>query len=639
MTDQKITRQYGLWDSPITPVSLARGISFSGLAWDQDGTLVWLEGRADRGVLMVQSAGGQAPRELNSEFSTRARVGYGGGDFTVGHGQVYFVEVASGRLYRQPHSTGVARPVTPAFGYAASPALSPNGRWLLYVHTYEDQDSLALVDAAGQYWPVRLVSGDDFYMQPAWHPDGRHIAWIAWDFPNMPWDGTFLRVGTLSTVSEDAPGLPALEQVATIAGRENTSIFQPEFSPDGRFLVYISDITGWWQLYTYDLESGEHRQLTFVEAEHGIPAWVQGTRTYGFSPDSRRLIFIRSQEGSNSLWQVELEAGAETRLPLENIYSSLDGIALSPRGQEVALLASGAKQPARVIRLHLPGGSSVSRIQVLRRAAAEDLPAEAYSQPEPQSWTGHDGETVYGLFYPPHNPTFTGIGLPPLVVSIHGGPTSQARTTFNPRAQFFTSQGYAYLDVNYRGSTGYGRAYRDKLRGNWGIYDVQDAVSGARALVDSGAVDGSKMVIIGGSAGGYTVLQALVDFPGFFKAGICLYGISNQFTAATETHKFEARYSDLLLGPLPEAAEIYHQRSPINFADKIQDPIAFFQGEEDMVVPRNQSDAMVASLQRRGVPHIYHVYPGEGHGFRKAENIEDLYKTIEAFLKQYVIFT
>jgi dipeptidyl aminopeptidase/acylaminoacyl peptidase len=475
-------------------------------------------------------------------------------------------------------------------------------------------------------------------MQPAWHPDGRHIAWIAWDFPNMPWDGTFLRVGTLSTVTEDAPGLPALEQVATIAGDETTSIFQPEFSPDGRLLAYVSDATGWWQLYVYDLESGEHRQLTFIEAEHGAPAWVQGVRTYGITPDSQKLVFIRNQEGINSLWQLELDTGAEAPLPLDETYSSLDGIAVSPDGREVALLASGARQPARVIRFRLPG-SAAARVQVLRRATAEDLPPETYSEPEPRRWAGHDGETVHGLFYPPHNLGFAGIGKPPLVVSVHGGPTSQARSAFNPRSQFFTSRGYAYLDVNYRGSTGYGRAYRDQLRGNWGIFDVQDAVSGARGLVEAGTVDGSKLVIIGGSAGGYTVLQALVDFPGFFKAGICLYGISNQFTAATETHKFEQSYSDLLLGPLPEAAEIYRQRSPINFADKIQDPVAFYQGEEDVVVPRNQSDEMVASLQRRGVPHIYHVYPGEGHGFRKAENIAHLYQTIEAFLQQYVIFT
>ncbi len=249
-----------------------------------------------------------------------------------------------------------------------------------------------------------------------------------------------------------------------------------------------------------------------------------------------------------------------------------------------------------------------------------------------------DGGNVHGLFYPPVNPAFEGSGVPPLIVRVHGGPTSQAFNAFNSQAQFFTSRGYAVLDVNYRGSTGYGREYRNLLRGSWGIYDVQDAVSGAGYLADQNRADRARLVIIGGSAGGFTVLKALEDFPGFFKAGICLFGVSNQFTLAAETHKFEAHYSDTLLGPLPEAAQIYRERSPIFFVNKIQDPIAIFQGEIDTVVPRKQSDEVVASLQRRGVEHVYHVYPGEGHGFRKAETIEHFYQAVDQFLRQYVIF-
>jgi len=275
---------------------------------------------------------------------------------------------------------------------------------------------------------------------------------------------------------------------------------------------------------------------------------------------------------------------------------------------------------------------------VLRRATSEELPEETYSQPECVAWQGMDGEQAFGLYYPPHNPRFEGKGKPPLMVFIHGGPTSQAQDEFSLRNQFFTSRGYAVLEVNYRGSTGYGREYRNKLRGNWGIYDVQDAVSGAQHLVDNDKADGNRLVIIGGSAGGYTVLQALVDYPGFFKAGICLYGISNQFTAAVETHKFEVHYSDLLLGFLPEAAKVYRQRSPLFFAEKIKDPIALFQGEDDQVVRRNQSDEMVAVLQKQGVPYIYHVYPGEGHGFRKSETIIHYYETVEKFLREFVIF-
>ena len=249
-----------------------------------------------------------------------------------------------------------------------------------------------------------------------------------------------------------------------------------------------------------------------------------------------------------------------------------------------------------------------------------------------------DGGIVYGLFYPPHNERFEGPGKPPLMVRIHGGPTSQVEANFNAEAQFFATRGYAVLEVNYRGSSGYGRKYRNMLRGNWGIYDVEDAVSGARYLSSQGRVDAERMVISGGSAGGFTVLKVLEDYPGTFKAGICLYGVSNQFTLAAETHKFEQHYSDSVLGPLPEAADIYRERSPIFFVDKIQDPIALFQGEDDQVVVPSQSDEVAASLARRGVPYIYHLYPGEGHGFRKAETIEHLYQAIEKFLREHVIY-
>jgi dipeptidyl aminopeptidase/acylaminoacyl peptidase len=625
-------RQYGLWDSPITPISLSREIGFAGLDCDQDGTLIWLESRSDRNVLIVQDAGGQAARDLNSELAARAKVGYGGGDFSVRQGAVYFVEADSGRIYRQPVKNGLASPVTPAYGQAASPTPSPDGRWLAYVHTYEGQDQLAIVDTAGQLWPQRLVSGEDFYMQPAWHPDGKRLAWIAWNHPNMPWDGTFLRIGLL----EDGNGLPAIAQTITIAGGEDISIFQPQFSPDGRSLVYVSEASGWWQIYQYDLQSREHRQLTYVQAEHGLPAWVQGMRTYTFSADGKEIYFLRNQEGFVSAWRLDLSTGAEGRLPLDEAYTSLHQICATPDG--IALIASGGTVPTRILSLAFQPDSQREEARIWRRATAEELPPDAYSAPQAINWPGMDGGSVYGLFYLPQNEVFDGVGKPPLVVRIHGGPTSQVRNAFNTSIQFFTSRGYAVLEVNYRGSTGYGRDYRNMLRGNWGIYDVQDAVSGARFLTDQGLVDGARLIIMGGSAGGFTVLKALEDFPGFFKAGICLFGVSNQFTLAAETHKFEARYSDTLLGPLPEAANIYRERSPIFFVDKINDPIAIFQGEIDVVVPRKQSDEVAASLVRRGVPHIYQVYPGEGHGFRKAETIEHFYKTVDQFLRQYVIF-
>jgi dipeptidyl aminopeptidase/acylaminoacyl peptidase len=626
----KINRPYGLWSSPITPISLARGISFSDVAWDNSGALLWREGRSDRGVLVIQPPEGQAPRDLNSDYSVRAKVGYGGGDFCVSAGKVFFADADSGRLYLQPLQAGQARPLTPGFGSAAAPRLSPDGRWLVYVHTYEGTDTLAIVDAEGALWPSIIATGHDFYMQPAWHPDSRRLAYIAWDHPNMPWDGTQLIVAKLETAQN---GLPCLVEEVVLAGSAEVSIFQPEFSPDGRYLAYVSDESGWWQLYLADLQNGTQRQLTYELAEHGQPAWTQGLRVFAFSPNNQELYFVRNQMGLQSLWRLDLNTGKAQSLPVDG-YTSLDQIAVAPEGQRLAFIASGPENPMRIVVFHLNGGVSVQR-----RSTAEDLPPSAYSVPEHIAWKGSDGGEVYGLFYRPHNQRYMANGAPPLIVSIHGGPTSQRTLGFSLSTQFFTSRGYAYLDVNYRGSTGYGRAYRNMLRSSWGIYDVEDAVSGARSLAERGLVDSQRMVILGGSAGGFTVLKALEDHPGFFKAGICLYGVSNQFTLAAETHKFEAHYTDTLVGLLPEASALYRERSPVFFADRIKDPMAIFQGEIDVVVPRAQSDEVVANLRQRGVPHIYHLYPGEGHGFRKTETIEHYYKTVDKFLHQFVIFS
>jgi dipeptidyl aminopeptidase/acylaminoacyl peptidase len=278
------------------------------------------------------------------------------------------------------------------------------------------------------------------------------------------------------------------------------------------------------------------------------------------------------------------------------------------------------------------------RFRIHRFASAERIPPEALSFPQPIQWRAPDGTAVHGLYYPPASPEVRGVGLPPALISIHGGPTSQRVMSYNADAQFFATRGFAYLEVNYRGSTGYGRSYRDALKGKWGLLDVEDAVGGARALAEQGLADPQRQVIIGGSAGGYTVLNALIRHPGFFRAGVCLFGVTNLFTLAAETHKFEAHYLDSLVGPLPEAAERYREWSPIFHADRIRDPVAIFQGEEDRVVPPSQAEAIVEALRRRGVPHFYRLYPGEGHGWRRAETIARFYREVLEFLRQHVLF-
>ncbi len=623
------TRQYGLWTSPITPQHLAKGLNLTDLAWNDDGTLVWREVHSGKGWIVLKKPDGNASRELNNSIPTRGFVGYGGGEFTAAKGDVYFFGSGNGRLYRQPIEAGEPEPLTPAFGGGAAPVVSPDGKYLVYVHTYEGKDSLAIVDTQGHYWPRKLVEGNDFYMQPCWHPDGKHIAWITWNQPNMPWDGTQLMMGDLTFTDE----LPGVKDSRMIAGGENISIFQPAFSPDGKKLAYVSDESGWWQLYLYDLSTEQQTQLTFTPAEHGLPGWVQGMRTFAFTPDSNGLYFIRNQNGQAGLWKVDLASGKEAPVSLGEEYGWVEQVAVSPADGRVAVLASGYAVPRRLLVWQDDVG-----VHIERRSMPEDLPRSYYSAPQSVVWKGLDGEDVYGIFYSPQNPAFQGKGAPPLVVLIHGGPTAQRGMSFDGQVQFFASRGYAVLQVNYRGSTGYGRKYRDALKRKWGIYDVEDAVSGTRYLFERGLVDETKMVIMGGSAGGYTVLKALEDYPGVFKAGVCLYGVSNQFTLVADTHKFEARYSDFLIGSLPEDAETYRKRSPVFYADKIKDALIVFQGEDDRVVPKSQSDEIVDAVRRNGVPCEYHVYPGEGHGFRKNETIEHFYTTLEKFLRQYVIY-
>jgi len=622
-TDNTLTsKAYGLWDSQITPELIAAAIGLSDPMWDTDGkTLVWRELRSGQGVLAAQPRG-EAPYDLSGELNVRGGVGYGGGDFTLQHGLVIFA-AKDGRLYRRPLGHAFPQAITPAYGSTAAPQLSPDNQWVAFVHTYEGHDVIGLVDSDGAYWPLKLVEGADFYMQPAWHPNGNAIAWVEWDHPNMPWDGTRLMYGVL----EGDP--PELQAAQHLAGSEDIPILQPAFSPDGRYLSYLQNQGEWDQLVLQDLEEGDSRVL--VEGESLLkPAWIQGVVVQVWSPESDGIYFLRTQAGLTTLHFVDAITGAVSDLDLSP-YTSLSQPSISGDGR-LALVASAPAISPRVISVD-------GEVQVIhQRSTSETIPPQDLPTPYEINWTSSDGETVYGIYRPPTSSRFEGSGLPPAIVLIHGGPTSSVSIGYNLEAAFFTSRGYGYLEVNYRGSTGYGRKYREALRGNWGHLDVVDAAGGAQALVDQGLADPERLVIKGGSAGGYTVLNALIRFPGLFKAGLCSYGVSNLFTLAMDTHKFEERYTDSLVGPLPEAAEKYRQWSPVFHAEKIQDPVAIFQGEEDKVVPPSQSEEIVKALKTNGVPHEYHLYPGEGHGFRKSETRQAYYEAIERFLLQYVIF-
>jgi len=648
--ESKTILPYGSWPSPVDPVVLANRIRLEEVRWDSDGrTLVWLEGRPDRGVLVCQTDGG-AVRELTGEQSVRGGLFYGGGEFDVSNGVVVFAE-RDGRLYRRDLAPVRAKPVTPAFGKAASPAFSPDGEQLLYVHSVEGQDCLALVASDGGDWPDRLVWGADFYMQPRWHPDGMRIAWIEYDFPTMPWSGTRLMLGTLNTETL------RLEERVRLAGGDDIPIFQPEFSPDGRWLSYVAGEGEWERLVLLDLLNGERR--TLVEGcELSQPAWLQGLRVYGWSSTSRRIYHLRNEDGFYSLWQADLESGQPTRLDT-GPYTWITQISVSPvKGlpvydppvsDRVAFIGSAPNLPTQVV---VWDGEQVGRPVYDRRDGAslhpvklslpevispEDLPSA-----RPLHWNSLDGMPVHGLFYPPTNRSFAGEGLPPAIVFVHSGPTTQAYPRFDPERSYFTSRGYAWLEVNYRGSTGYGRTYRQAQDGRWGEVDVQDVVSSAQALASEGLADAKRIAAYGRSAGGFTVLNALIHHPGCFKAGICAAPVVDLFSMvrppAQDSPKFEMHYADTLVGRLPEAAERFRDRSPLYNADRIRDPVAIFQGGLDDTVSPEQTAKMASALHRSGAPHLYRVYDGEGHSFRSSAVLAAYYREMEEFLQQHVLY-
>ncbi len=626
MTENKQDCPYGLWSSPVTASAAGQKLRMEDVQFDSSGeSILWVEGRSGLGALVRQKSG-DARRDLTgASFSVRGSVGYGGGEFSTHGGSVIFAE-KNGRLYKSGLDEGDPVPLTPPYGAFADPQISPDGLWVLSVFSDGNTDLITLVDADGQSWPIQLVKGADFYMWPRWHPGGKIVAWVEWNHPNMPWDGTRLMLGRL----DGTP--PRLIDSHVVAGDRSESVSQPQFSSDGRYLSYIITRGDWEDLVLLELQTGDSRVLIAGDGFHlSQPAWVQGERYYGWSADNREILYIRNHGGLASLWKVDIDTGISTSINTSP-YTWIYQLSVSPKNHEAVFLASAPGIPTRAVRW------DGSMLQVVAYSDTERLPEAFFPVSKPLQWTAGDGSPVYGTYYPPTHPNFHSDGLPPAILYIHGGPTSEQPVSFSAERLFFTSRGYAWLDVNYRGSSGFGRSYLQALRGCWGQADVEDAALAAGALIENELADPGKLIIRGGSAGGYTVLNALIHYPGLFKAGICQYGVTNMFTLAQDTHKFEARYLDSMVGPLPEAAQKYHDWSPVFHADKIRDALAVFQGSADRVVPPSQSEEIVDALRRRGIPIVYRLYEGEGHGFRKEETLTDYYREVERFLQQFVLF-
>ncbi|MGQ4646525.1 prolyl oligopeptidase family serine peptidase [Lyngbya aestuarii] len=618
------TAPYGSWKSPITADLIVAGtIGLGSIALDGE-DIYWIEGRpaeAGRNVIVRWTPDGKIADVTPSPFNVRTRVHeYGGGAVTVKDGTIYFSNFADQRLYQQTDSS-TPEALTPeaALRYADAVIDSHQGR-IIGVredHTgggHEPVNTLISINLKQGKDVQIIASGCDFYSSPRLSPDHSKLAWLSWNHPNMPWDSTQLWVAQFE---EDG----TLGQAECVAGGVNESVFQPEWSPDG-VLHFVSDRTGWWNLYSW--HDREIRPLCLMEAEFGLPQWVFGMSTYGFE-SANRLICTYSQEGISYL--ASFDRQRKQLEVIETPYTSISSLHVA-RGQAV-FLGGSATEPTAVVRLDLINGA----INELRRSSQLEIDDGYLSKPQTIAFPTEEGLTAYGFFYPPQNKDYaapTG-EKPPLIVKSHGGPTASTSSSFNLKIQFWTSRGFAFLDVNYGGSTGYGREYRQRLQDKWGIVDVDDCANGAKYLAQQGEVDSQRLAIAGGSAGGYTTLAALT-FRDVFKAGASYYGVSDLEVLAKETHKFESRYLDGLIGPYPERQDLYQARSPIHFTEKLSCPVIFFQGLEDEVVPPNQAKMMVEALKQKGLPVAYVTYEGEQHGFRRAENIK---RTLEGELYFY----
>ena len=638
---------FGAWPSELSASDVASGGVRIGQVAVDDGVVYWHEGRpaeGGRGVV-VRAAGGPGHGDVTETVAGRERavhVGradvlpppwdvrtrvheYGGGAFAVAGGVMVFSHGGDGRLYRvdgvmgsDDSGTSPAAITQEGIDRYADLVIDRR-RGIVFAMRERPGESgaedHALVAIPIDGGPAEVIfAGSDFVSSPALHPDGTALAWLSWDHPDMPWDATTLWRAPLG---EDGRAGDAVR----VAGGSGESLFQPRWSPDGDLYV-VSDRSGWWNLYRV---AGNAREPVWPgERESGLPQWVFGQSTYDFIGPTRVAI-AAVEAGTWGLWSVDVERGLAE--PIDVPFTEISDVRADTGG--VVFRAGAPDEPTAVVRWD----EATHATRVLSPPIPTPLAADAISRPEPITYPTGDGAVAHALYYPPTNPSVAGPvdASPPLIVQSHGGPTGATSTAFDARVQFWTSRGFAVLDVDYRGSTGYGRPYREALRGQWGIVDVEDCVSGARYLVERGDADPERLIIRGSSASGFTTLSALA-FRDTFRAGASLYGVGDLEALVRDTHAFESRYLDRLVGPYPEMRELYRERSPIHHVEGFSCPLIVLQGLDDPVVPPNQAEAIVAAVRSRRLPVAYVAFPGERHGFRRAETIQ---RALEAELSFY----
>ena len=622
-----VTARYGAWPSPIGASDVAvAGIRLSGpttVHTDSGDEVWWAEARPTEGgrtVIVRRDAAGAVSDVLPAGWNARTRVHEYGGTawLPLPGGGLAFADWSDQRVYRLDPGSTTPTPLTPEPAEAAGlryadPVLAPGGEEIWWVREAHDQGTIRRhivavpVSGAAAADPAavrEIAGGSDFLAFPRPAPDGRRLAWIAWDHPRMPWDGTELRVGELGPAG-------TVTSVATVLGGPDESVLQPEWA-DADTLYAVSDRSGWWNLYRLPAGGGEPEPLCPRTEEFGHPLWQLGMTTYAVLADGR--LVVRHGTDTLALGVLDPATGELTDLDLPyTLFGSVD-----VDGDTVLTTAASPVEPPEVVAVDLPTGA----VTVLRRSMAEP-PDPAYL-PQPRSIVvaGPGERDVHAHVYPPSSPDAVAPDgeLPPYVVFVHGGPTSHSPAILDLEKAYFTSRGIGVIDVNYGGSTGYGRAYRERLRREWGIVDVEDCVAAVQALVRDGLADGERLGIRGGSAGGWTTLAALTTTDAF-AAGVSYYGVAELIAFTADTHDFESRYIDGLVGTLPEDRDVYLERAPLSHVDQLSCPVLLLQGLEDKVVPPSQAELFAAALEKKGIPHAYLPFAGEQHGFRKQETV------------------
>jgi dipeptidyl aminopeptidase/acylaminoacyl peptidase len=622
----------GSWPSPLSPEEVARAaVRLQSPTVAAGGSLFWLEGRPGEGgrtVLVERRADGSVIDVTPPPFNVRSRVHeYGGGAFALAgpDNEVFFVHFADQAVYRQrPGATPVRLTAVPSEGDPTAATwrfgdlvADPARPRLLAVgerhdpRGHEPENAVVSIERTSGAIEV-LIRGADFYASPTPNAEGTRLAWLSWSHPHMPWDAAALQVADL-----DPAGRPG--QARHLAGDEHGSAQQPAFGPDGA-LWFLYEGSGFWNLWREGAEGIE--PLFEIDGEIGLPLWQLGVSTWGML-DERTVLVAVVRQGIAELHTWDTQLGRLRPVPLE--LTSVMHLATRPG--RAAVLAGFSDRPPAILEVGATGESLL-----VRQAFTSFLEPGFVSRPEPIAFPTSAGDTAFGFFYPPQNPRARPLDgeKPPLLLLVHGGPTAACAPALSVGVQFWTTRGFAVLDLNYRGSTGYGRRYRDRLKGNWGVYDVDDCIAGARTLCEAGRVDPARLAIRGGSAGGYTVLATLVSSDRF-RAGASHYGVSDLSTLVRDTHKFESRYCESLIAPIAEQPELYAQRSPITQAAELRSPVIFFQGLDDKVVPPEQTERLVQALRDRGQPVEYHAFEGEQHGFRRADTIRRVLETELAF--------